>query len=117
MRASLLICLLPIFTPAVALATDKPAQPVTPLVAAPAFLDVVTFEYRADDETHKITVNMGPNLLRVDENSDGYSVIYNPLTGHYTGLEHRNYTWWDFRGPRSATPSRIPSATKPVSRT
>ena len=41
----------------------------------------------------------GPTLLRVDEPDDGYSVIYDPQTEHYTGLEHRNYTYWEFSWP------------------
>jgi hypothetical protein len=44
-------------------------------------------------------VTTGPNRLRVDEPDDGYSVIYDPQTDHYTGLEHRNYTYWEFSWP------------------
>jgi hypothetical protein len=82
-----------------ALAADNKAQPVVPPVATPAFLDVVSFEFRADGENHKVVVTTGPTLLRVDEPADGYSIIYNPQTDHYTGLEHRNYTYWEFSWP------------------
>jgi hypothetical protein len=83
----------------VALAADNPATPATPPMAAPAFLDVVTFEFTADDESHKAVVTMSPTLFRVDELTEGYSVIYNPQTEYYLGLEHRNYTWWGFSWP------------------
>jgi len=73
-------------------AADTP----TPPLAAPAFVDAVTFEFNADEESHKVMVVSAPNLLRVDELTDGYSVIYNPQTDFYTGLEHRNYTYWQF---------------------
>lgn len=65
-------------------------------IAVPAFVDAVSFEFNADGENHKVVVLSAPNLLRVDEPEDGYSVIYNPQTDHYTGLEHRNYTYWEF---------------------
>jgi len=79
------------------LAADNKAQPVP--VAVPAFLDVVSFAYDADGENHKVVVTTSPTLLRVDEPDDGYSVIYNPATDYYTGLEHRNYTYWEFSWP------------------
>jgi hypothetical protein len=82
-----------------ALAADNTSQPAASPMAAPAFLDVVTFEFRVEGENHKVVVTTAPTLLRVDEPSDGYSVIYNPQTDHYTGLEHRNYTYWEFSWP------------------
>ena len=78
---------------------DNPPPSVSPPQAAPAFLDVVTFEYSADGENHRAVVTSGPNLLRVDETDDGFSVIYNPQTDFYTGLEHGNYTYWEFSWP------------------
>jgi hypothetical protein len=81
------------------LPTRAADKPVAPPVAAPAFLDVVTFAYRVEGENHKAVVTSGPGLLRVDEPDDGYSIIYSPQTDHYTGLEHRNYTWWEFSWP------------------
>jgi hypothetical protein len=80
-------------------AADNPASPLSPPLAAPAFLDVVSFEFKADGENHKVVVTSSPILLRVDEPADGYSVIYNPQTDHYTGLEHRNCTYWEFSWP------------------
>jgi hypothetical protein len=80
-------------------AADTNATPATPPVAVPAFLDVVSFEFNADGENHKVIVTSSPTLLRVDEPDDGYSVIYNPQTDHYTGLEHGNYTYWEFSWP------------------
>jgi hypothetical protein len=71
----------------------------TPPVAAPAFLDVVSFEFYADSENHKVVVTTSPTLLRVDEPDDRYSIIYNSQTEHYTGLEHGNYTYWEFSWP------------------
>ncbi len=78
-------------------ADDKAAA--TPPVAAPAFLDVVSFEFNADNENHKVIVTSSPDLLRLDEATDGYSVIYDWKTDHYTGLENRNYTYWEFSWP------------------
>jgi hypothetical protein len=80
-------------------AADAPANPAPPPLAVPAFVDVVSFEFNADGENHKVVVTSSPTLLRVDEPDDGYSVIYNSQTDHYTGLEHRNYTWWEFSWP------------------
>jgi len=77
-------------------APAPPAADNKPIVAAPAFVDVVTFDVHVEGENHKMVVTTGPTLLRVDEPDDGYSVIYDPQTDHYTGLEHRNYTWWEF---------------------
>jgi hypothetical protein len=70
-----------------------------PPVPAPAFVDVVSFDFNAEGETHKVVVTTAPSLVRVDETTDGYSVLYNPLTDFYTGLEHRNYTYWTFSWP------------------
>jgi hypothetical protein len=70
-----------------------------PAVPAPAFLDVVSFDFDKDGEPHKIIVTMAPTLTRIDEATEGYSVIYYPNSQFYTGLEHRNYTYWDFSWP------------------
>lgn len=100
MPTSLRVFLLLLFIAALSVqAADNPAQPVAPPMAAPAFLDVVSFEFRADDENHKVVVTMSPTLLRVDEPDDRYSIIYNPQTEHYIGLEHGNYTYWEFSWP------------------
>ena len=78
----------------------EPAQPVTPPVALPAFLDSATFEFNDSGENHKIVVTSSPTLMRFDELKDGYSVIYNPQTDFYTGLENLNYTYWQFSWPQ-----------------
>ena len=93
-----LFVLVLLVTPALR-AVDNKAGPVVPPVAAPAFVDVVTFVLHSDGENHKLIVTSSPTLLRCDETDDGYSVIYNPQTEHYTGLEHRNYTFWEFSWP------------------
>jgi hypothetical protein len=80
-----------------ALGADNKAVPIP--VAAPAFVNVVTFSLYGAGENHKIVVDQSPGLLRVDEPNDGYSVIYDSQTQHYTGLEHRNYTYWEFSWP------------------
>ena len=81
-------------------AADKPAGNPTPApIPAPAFLDVVTFDFDADGETHKVVVTMSANTTRVDEATEGYSIIYFPNSQFFTGLEHRNYTYWDFSWP------------------
>ena len=99
MRSSLLFCILLSLDSSFAHAADYPAQPATPPLAVPAFLDVVSFEFNADGENHKVVVTSSPTLMRIDEPDDGYSVIYNPQTDHYTGLEHGNYTYWEFSWP------------------
>jgi len=79
-------------------AEDHRALPVDPdpPVTAPAFFDVVTFQVHDEGENHQMVVTSGPKQVRVDETGDGYSIIYNAPTDHYTGLEHRNYTYWEF---------------------
>ena len=100
LRAFLLFGILIFLAPPLAKAADNKADPVPPPpLAAPAFLDVVSFEFQADGENHKVVVTTAPTLLRVDEPNDRYSVIYNPQTDHYTGLEHGNYTYWEFSWP------------------
>jgi hypothetical protein len=94
-RVLFLLLGLPITT----FAADSKAQPPAPPVAVPAFLDVVSFAYDADGENHKVVVTSAPTLLRVDEPDDRYSVIYNPATDFYIGLEHGNYTYWEFSWP------------------
>jgi hypothetical protein len=90
---SLLAASLPLFF-LPARAADAP-----PPVAVPAFLDEVKFTTHVDGEDHQLVATFGPGLLRIDEPKDGYSVIYNPATQFYTGLEHRNYTYWEFSWP------------------
>jgi hypothetical protein len=72
---------------------------VPPAVPTPSSLDVVSFDFDKDGEVHKIVVTMAPTLTRIDEATEGYSVIYTPDSQFYTGLEHRNYTYWDFSWP------------------
>ncbi len=76
---------------------EKKALPAAP--AVPAQLDAVTFTIHTDSETRKLVVISSPQALRVDALDEGYSVIFNPKTEHYIGLEHRNYTWWEFSWP------------------
>jgi hypothetical protein len=91
------IFLLALTLPLIARSADAPGKPVaTPPVPVPAFLDVTTFRVHVDGEEHKLIVTSGPNLLRIDEPADRYSILYNPTTDHYTGLEHSNYTYWQF---------------------
>jgi hypothetical protein len=80
---------------------DPAATPANtePPLAVPAMLDVVTFNVHTDDEDHKIVVTSMPARLRVDAPSDGFSVIYDPARQFYLGLEHRNYTYWQFSWP------------------
>jgi hypothetical protein len=81
------------------LLADNKAQPAIAPVPAPAFMDVVTFEFRADGESKKVVVTSTPALQRIDDPEEHYSVIYNPQTQFYTGLEHGNYTYWEFSWP------------------
>jgi hypothetical protein len=88
-----------VFTGATALQAAATNAAPAAMAAAPAFVEVVTFETHFDGDNHKILVTSSPTLVRVDEASDGYSVIYDPQTQHYTGLEHKNYTYWNFSWP------------------
>jgi len=81
-----------------ATAAPKP-QPATAPVATPAFVDVVSFALRFEGQNRKVIVTVSPNLQRTDLPDDRYSVIYDPQSQHYTGLEHGNYTYWEFSWP------------------
>jgi hypothetical protein len=77
-----------------------PAKPEPPApVAAPAFVDVVTFKIESGGDKEQLIVTSAPGLVRIDAPDDRMSVIYDPATEHYTGLEHSNYTWWEFTWP------------------
>ncbi|MCE0498455.1 MAG: hypothetical protein LV481_10975 [Methylacidiphilales bacterium] len=74
----------------------------TPPVAAlknPATLDVVTFDMFYDDSNHKMVVTLSPTLIRLDAIEDRYSIIYDPHSENYIGLEHSNDTYWQFSWP------------------
>jgi hypothetical protein len=78
----------------------KPAPKALPVrVAAPAFVDTVTFNIQSSGDRHVLTVTSAPGLVRIDAPDDRLSVIYDPATEHYTGLEHSNYTYWEFTWP------------------
>jgi len=90
-------------TPAPVQAVNNRAKPVVPPAppaqALPATLDVVTFLVHTEGANHKLIVTTAPNLMRVDCPSEAYSIIYNPETESYIGLEHSNYTYWQFSWP------------------
>ncbi len=78
----------------------KPAPEAQPIrVAAPAFVETVTFDVESSGDRHKLIVTSAPGLVRIDAPDDRLSVIYDPATEHYTGLEHSNYTYWEFIWP------------------
>jgi hypothetical protein len=68
-------------------------------IAAPAFVDVVTFKVVSVGDKQEVSVVSAPGLVRVDSPDDRLSVLYDPATEHYTGLEHTNYTYWEFTWP------------------
>lgn len=78
--------------------TQKPEPPARP--AAPAFVDMVTFNIMSGGDKQQLTVVSAPGLVRVDSPVDRLSVLYNPATQYYTGLEHSNYTYWEFSWPK-----------------
>ncbi len=80
-------------------ATDATAPRALPLNAPTGPLDSVSFATFSDGVNHKITVTTSRTLLRVDEPDDRWSIIYDPATQFYTGLEHGNYTYWSFSWP------------------
>jgi hypothetical protein len=78
----------------------KPPPKALPVrIAAPAFVDTVTFNIQSSGDRHVLTVISAPGLVRIDAPDDRLSVIYDPATEHYTGLEHSNYTYWEFTWP------------------
>jgi hypothetical protein len=78
----------------------KPAPKAQPVpVAAPAFVETVAFDIQSSGDRHKLIVTSAPGLVRIDAPNDRLSVIYDPATEHYTGLEHSNYTYWEFTWP------------------
>ena len=83
-----------------ALGRLSPASPAASAAALPVLVDAVSFRFELDGQFHKVTVTSSPKLVRVDESDDGLSVIYNPQTQFYTGLENRNYTYWEFSWPQ-----------------
>ena len=91
-------CLLLLSFPGLSYGAPAPASPSN-LPTIPAVVSTVTFAVTTDGENHKMVVTPTPTLLRVDEPSDGFSIIYNARTEHYTGLELRNYTYWEFSWP------------------
>ena len=80
-------------------AADTPAQPVASPIAAPAFLDVVSFEFRADGENHKVVVTPVPPCCASTSRTTATASSTIRKRDHYTGLEHRNYTYWEFSWP------------------
>jgi hypothetical protein len=89
---------LPLLGLTAAVAAPAKALPLTPVPVpvVPAILDEITFNVESEGDKYKLDVIPTPTLLRIDDSTDGYSLIYDPATEHYTGLEHRNYTYWDF---------------------
>jgi hypothetical protein len=100
MRRLFLLCALAVTSaPIFAAQPAAPASIPSPPPAIPAVLDVITFEVHDEDGSRKIVVTPTPGLLRVDIPDDGLSIIYNPATQFYIGLENRNYTYWEFSWP------------------
>lgn len=110
--ALLLVCLLPAFAssrkppgdstnaaPLPAVTKKEPAPEPSARPAAPAFVDVVTFKIQMGEEKEQLTVTSAPGLERIDASNERLSVLYDPATQHYTGLEHGNFTYWEFSWP------------------
>jgi hypothetical protein len=82
--------------------TPPTAAPVAVAATAPKIptkLDVVTFNMLSGDENHKMVITLGSVLVRLDAIEDRYSVIYDPRSDDYIGLEHSNDTYWQFSWP------------------
>jgi len=67
--------------------------------AAPAFVDAVTFKINSSGDQRTLTVINAPSLVRLEAPDERLSVLYDPATQHYTGLENSNYTYWEFSWP------------------
>jgi hypothetical protein len=88
--------------PAIVLAAPAPTSDKAaslPPPALPATLDIVTFVVHSDGQSHKLLVTAAPTLTRIDKPDEAYSLIFNSPTELYTGLEHSNYTYWQFSWP------------------
>ncbi len=96
-RSVLILSLVPAL--ASAATTDNKPKPAPVVPAVPTALTSVAFSVRSEGETRKLVVTAGPALWRIDSPDEGYSLIYDPKTQSYIGLEHRNYTWWQFSWP------------------
>jgi hypothetical protein len=87
-------------TAAALLAPARPVDPPPPRPASvPPIVQSVAFDVREDGESRKVVVTAIPSRWRFDAPTDGYSIIYDPKTQFYIGLENRNYTYWDFSWP------------------
>jgi hypothetical protein len=104
MNPRLLLCLALLASPGpLARAQTAPTTNAAPETgareAAPAFIDAVTFKINAEGDRRTLIVTDAPSLDRIDVPEDRLSVIYDPATQHYTGLEMSNYTYWEFSWP------------------
>ena len=82
------------------IAQGRPTEtPPAGPASVPATLQSVTFNIKEDGEGRKVVVTAIPERWRIDAPTDGYSIIYNPRTEFYVGLENRNYTYWEFSWP------------------
>lgn len=88
--------LLPVLAAGLALGSLRSSAMPSPAVVQ---VDVITFDVRDQDEKRRLVVTLSPTLMRLDKSDDGLSVIYDPKSEHYTGLEHHNATWWEFSWP------------------
>ncbi len=126
---SLFVCVLVlpaavIAAPPASIPVSKTAKPIQP--ALPSTLDVTTFAIHSDGDNYKMVVTAAPStagedvfgpqssLLRVDVSAQSYSIIYNHQTEEYTGLEHSNYTYWQFSWPEIR--AAVESSTRYASR-
>lgn len=102
---------------------SKAPKPVSP--ALPPTLDVTTFAIHNDGDSYKLIVTAPPqegtevfgpqtSLMRIDVPNESYSIIYNHLTEEYIGLEHSNYTYWQFSWPEIR--AAVESSTRYASR-
>ncbi len=82
-----------------AFAADSKTPPPAASETGPIQIDAVTFQVHTDDEKTKLVVNSSTKLYRFDIVDERYSVIYDPRTEDYLGLEHGNYTYWQFSWP------------------
>jgi hypothetical protein len=62
-------------------------------------IDVLELEIREGGIPQRVTVWFGENKIRVDKPREKFAVLYDVAAEQYTGLEQRDYHYWQFSWP------------------
>jgi len=103
MNSRFLFALFSLLIPLSLRAQNVPTAPAAagqaPRAAIPAYVNVVSFRVETGGERKALTLISAPRLVRIDAPDERLSVIYDPATEHYLGLETSNATFWEFSWP------------------